>query len=204
MIIPGTQSWSIKIAQHLLEALFTEKNQIWLRASIMGNADTKLNFRKAVVQLTSKTQVIKISSLLPMCFFFPFSQSFKHPFWSSANRRGGRYILGPILVRECRQCTGYIHSDTRARDKSPQGRGSVEFSYAVLQGGGETRQGGRQQLSNPTGTSDGFELLQTLDQAASIYLRRLRLEGILLVQFAWEGRWGECTSRALSTQRYFR
>lgn len=25
----------------------------------MGNADTKLNFRKAVVQLTSKTQVLK-------------------------------------------------------------------------------------------------------------------------------------------------
>jgi hypothetical protein len=29
----------------------------WLAYVTMGNADTKLNFRKAVVQLTSRTQV---------------------------------------------------------------------------------------------------------------------------------------------------
>lgn len=33
----------------------------------MGNADTKLNFRKAVVQLTSKTQVSIVKTICFVC-----------------------------------------------------------------------------------------------------------------------------------------
>lgn len=110
----------------------------------MGNADTKLNFRKAVVQLTSKSEVGRP-------FFVIFSKGQR---WFVADRCERRGFLGAVLVGKCQQCSGYLHFGSRFGDKGASRGVALELGHLMLQGGRETGQSRRQQLPDSERTTN--------------------------------------------------
>lgn len=58
------------------------------------------------------------------------------------------------MVGERQQCAGHLHAGARCRDTGPARRVPFQSGHFVLQGGGEAREGRRQQLSDPAGAAD--------------------------------------------------
>ncbi len=100
----------------------------------MGNADTKLNFRKAVVQLTSKTQVWFLATdfpnVKPILYIFLFT--------NTANRSFRWSFLVPVLVREHHKHPRCVCSNSCHRNTCFKGRMPIKFSHIMLQSSWKT------------------------------------------------------------------
>lgn len=115
----------------------------------MGNADTKLVFRKAVVQLTSKTQV---SGRGRRIVVYPCSERADRAACVADHQRRGQRFLGSVLVGERYQRAGRFHVGAGRRDTAAPRRRARQSGHVVLQGGGEVCESRREQLPHTAGS----------------------------------------------------
>lgn len=123
----------------------------------MGGSDSKLNFRKAVVQLTTKKTVREIRTMYFHFYAMPFSKFFGQGnswlptvcfTWStqrgklhvncllfSGRRSDRRHFLGSVLVWIGGKYQRRVHSNSCFRNQITTGRKSFKFGDAMLQGG---------------------------------------------------------------------
>lgn len=113
----------------------------------MGNADTKLVFRKAVVQLTSKTQVSGRRIAV-----YPYSERADRAACVADHQRRGQRFLGSVLVGERHQRAGRFHVGAGRRDTATPRRRTCQSGHVVLQGGGEVCESRREQLPHAAGS----------------------------------------------------
>ena len=119
----------------------------------MGGSDSKLNFRKAVVQLTTKKTVgqVVVTSFAANLSNSVSQGSAKWPLHLignslarslmvnrllfSGSRSNGRHVLGSILVRVVGEYKRRLHFDSSFRNQGFTGRKSIKLGDALLQGG---------------------------------------------------------------------